>query len=574
LKRLALILPLVLLLAPGCKSSGGATPQPVAEKKPSPEELQAERAKKLVEQARLMAGAPATGAAEPEETTDWSIVTDEATGRKLQRIPKDQTLRVVNGKVVSALLNPKITGLDLVRQDAGYYYVAVPESPKPEEAGPHRPDVPLVPVLAPGEYEAVSPSPSSVRLRLEEHSGGLPTSGYWRSNLAMADLDGDGKPEIVTTPPRLASGPARVFRYDGTGWGPVQATFEGDDTLVFAYGGVAVQDLNADGRPDIVSVGHGSGPFLSFGEGAFRFRKEDRGLPREMTSRVVAVGDLDGDGRPDLLAVSDQSESADVLKEQEKESRRGGAKSAGAKSPGGYDRGLNIRAFFSGPDGRFAQNSTGLESACWGYSLALNASPVDGGAPFFVSGCRTMGGTGLLYEFDRATKSFRYSGREAVERYSYHSGAAAMTYRGKPGAASSYVKVDGRGAGEKSIRGNGLSIYYRDGGAWKRKRVVKAVGAPTIESAGLGTGDLNGDGLDDIVWADDSVGRVRVLFQTPGGEFEELDPALEPRYVNHSMAVSVVDVDRDGRNDIVLMYEFRSTDKSRAGGLRFFRNAG
>lgn len=94
------------------------------------------------------------------------------------------------------------------------------------------------------------------------------------------------------------------------------------------------------------------------------------------------------------------------------------------------------------------------------------------------------------------------------------------------------------------------------------------------EAQGLGVGDLNGDGLDDVVWADDSVGRVRCFFQTAAGEFEELDPALEPRFVNHSMSVRVVDVDGDGKKDVVLMYEFRTTDRTRAGGLRFFRNLG
>jgi hypothetical protein len=40
------------------------------------------------------------------------------------------------------------------------------------------------------------------------------------------------------------------------------------------------------------------------------------------------------------------------------------------------------------------------------------------------------------------------------------------------------------------------------------------------------------------------------------------------------MSVKVADVDRDGRNDIVLMYEFRTSTPTRAGGIRFFRNAG
>ena len=87
-------------------------------------------------------------------------------------------------------------------------------------------------------------------------------------------------------------------------------------------------------------------------------------------------------------------------------------------------------------------------------------------------------------------------------------------------------------------------------------------------------GDLNGDGLDDVAWADDSAGRIRVFFQTAAGEFEELDPALQPKFVNHSQAVKVVDVDGDGRKDLVLMYQFATGDKTRAGGLRFFRSLG
>jgi len=38
--------------------------------------------------------------------------------------------------------------------------------------------------------------------------------------------------------------------------------------------------------------------------------------------------------------------------------------------------------------------------------------------------------------------------------------------------------------------------------------------------------------------------------------------------------VKITDVDGDGKNDVVLMYEYRTAAKTRAGGIRFFRNAG
>ena len=124
MKRLATVLPLVVLLAPGCSSSAGSKPQQAAaenEKKPTAGELkEAEDSRKLVETVRTMAGLPATPA-DDEPRQEWDLVKDPATGRMLQRVPKGQTLHVVNGRVVSDLLNPRIASLELVREDESFY---------------------------------------------------------------------------------------------------------------------------------------------------------------------------------------------------------------------------------------------------------------------------------------------------------------------------------------------------------------------------------------------------------------------------------------------------------------------
>ena len=49
----------------------------------------------------------------------------------------------------------------------------------------------------------------------------------------------------------------------------------------------------------------------------------------------------------------------------------------------------------------------------------------------------------------------------------------------------------------------------------KSRRVVKTLQFDAASQA-IAVGDLNGDGLDDVVWADESTQRVRVFFQTPG----------------------------------------------------------
>ncbi len=586
MKRLSfLVLPLVLIAFPGCSSGSSRADKDAAAAAQAEAATRAkideENRKLVLDAARRIGGIPENelGARPVEEP--WIILKDEATGKMLQRIPKSPSLRVEGGKLHHTLLNPNMFSLDLVREDEKYYYVDAPDdaaTAKRKDAETAPPDLQPIVDVPPGEYEVVTPKISRTRLRFEEKSAGLPTGGFWRSNMKVVDLDGDGSPEIVTPPPRLAGGTFRVFKFDGAAWQQVKVQVDPVEAgLRFMYGGVDVADMDGDGKLDVLGIGHGTGPVIAYNLGDWKFRLEARNLPREMTGRSLGAGDVDGDGRLDIVAVSDEPEANRTAEYKDMATMYGNQPAAPKENadPEAYKKEFDMRAFFGQPDGTFRESTAGLEKGCYGYSMSLAAPvPADGGAPFFVSGCRYQGGRALLYEWDAAGKAFRSVGRGVVEEFSFHSGAAVGTYHGFPAAFSSYVKGNAPGAVAKPMRGHGVSVYYRTREGWKARRITKVIADLPEESQGLGVGDLNGDGLDDVVWADDSVGRVRVFFQTAAGDFEELDPELQPRFVNHSMTVQIVDVDKDGKKDIVLMYEFRTTDKTRAGGLRFFRNLG
>lgn len=584
MKRLFLVLPLVLIAFPGCSTGSSRAEKDAAAAAQAEAATRAkideENRKLVLDAARKIGGIPENELAARPVEEPWIILKDEATGKKLQRIPKSPSLRAEGTKLRHTLLNPAMFSLDLVREDEKYYYVDAPDdanASKRKNAETAPPDLQPIVEVPPGEYEVVTPKISKTRLKFEEKSAGLPTGGFWRSNMKVVDLDGDGSPEIVTPPPRLAGGTFRVFKFDGAAWQQVKVQVEAVQSgLRFMYGGVDVADMDGDGRPDVLGIGHGTGPVIAYNLGDWKFRLEARNLPREMSGRSLGAGDVDGDGRLDIVAVSDEPEANRTAEYTDMATMYGNQPAPKENTdPEAYKKGYDMRAFFAQPDGTFRESTAGLEKGCYGYSMSLAApAPADGGAPFFVSGCRYQGGRALLYEWDAAGKAFQSVGRGVVEEFSFHSGAAVGTYHGFPAAFASYVKGNAPGAVAKPMRGHGVSVYFRTREGWKARRITKVIADLPEESQGLGVGDLNGDGLDDIVWADDSVGRVRVFFQTAAGDFEELDPELQPRFVNHSMTVQVVDVDRDGKKDLVLMYEFRTTDKTRAGGLRFFRNLG
>ena len=129
--------------------------------------------------------------------------------------------------------------------------------------------------------------------------------------VALQDLDGDGKPEIVTA--NLGGGTISVLRNLGTAsmittnsFAPA-VNFAGP-TSVRA---VAIADMDGDGKPDVVALNWVSGSYNSavsvfrnvstLGNIAFASRVDFPGL---IYCYKLAIGDMDGDGKLDAVFVS------------------------------------------------------------------------------------------------------------------------------------------------------------------------------------------------------------------------------------------------------------------------------
>src|SRR5262249_25505616 len=144
-------------------------------------------------------------------------VVEETDTYVIERLPKREYIRVDDRHIRHPVVAQTV---EFFKEDDEYYYIKtqkyVPEEAEAQReaqerisAGIPRPSAQaeaLGPMLAPpaADYESVRPDRAAARFHLEEvKNSGLPDDGLWRASFAVADMNGDGIPDIVAPPSRL-----------------------------------------------------------------------------------------------------------------------------------------------------------------------------------------------------------------------------------------------------------------------------------------------------------------------------------------------------------------------------------
>jgi len=133
--------------------------------------------------------------------------------------------------------------------------------------------------------------------------------------VAIGDLDADGKPDIATANHWDKQVGILTRNAAGTGWdGPVAA-----GTLTYGPYAVAIGDLNGDGKPDLAMANAGEGTAQSRMSVIMRNAAGTGWDTPEILGQTgyvptdVAIGDMNGDGKPDLVSADASSGTVTVI---------------------------------------------------------------------------------------------------------------------------------------------------------------------------------------------------------------------------------------------------------------------
>ncbi len=375
------------------------------------------------------------------------------------------------------------------------------------------------------------PPPTVDALSFEEVGAHLPKMGRWQMGFDVADMNADGKLDLVF-PPARKSTPAhpRIFLSDGHGdYRELTGNFWTPE-VPYDYGDIKVADFDGDGFLDVVLAIHFKGQYVVYGgpDNDFRrFKKLPAPDPR-LTSRGVALADFNRDGRIDCVFEAEIN----------------------------LDMGSK-KMIRNRPTAWVVENTKdGWKTAKEGITPYVFGDRVDAGdlngdgTPEVLLSSNYSGWRAIMYS-QKEDGSWEAWNQRHVYRNAYHYDVKG--YCPPDGSCSVYAAIEQFSRRGEDNRRRSALVRYRP----EKKNDWDTMKPQLINMEDRGSnyyftiavGDLNGDGLEDLVAAPKK-GGIEVWIQAKGGEFyRNLENGLNTGAIVFS--ARILDVNGDGIKDIV-----------------------
>jgi Bacterial Ig-like domain (group 3)/FG-GAP-like repeat/FG-GAP repeat len=369
------------------------------------------------------------------------------------------------------------------------------------------------------------------------------SGGYEAQSVAVADVNADGKLDllvanVICAPSGCATGSAGVLLGNGDGTFQPALTY---DSGGFSAESVAVEDINGDGKPDLVvantCVGNGGfdcqtgsvGVLLGNGDGTFQ--PPMRYVSGGTGASSVVVKDVNGDGNQDLLV----------------------ANACGNHGNFGCMIG-SVGVLLGNGNGTFHAAVNYTSGGYEPYSVAVKDVNGDGNPDLLVAnrcvdnsncngvvGVRLGNGDGTL----QPVVTYDSGGYEAQSV-----AVADVNGDGKPDLVVANVCAD-----SNCTSGGVVGVLLGNGDGTFQAAISYGSGGLVAESVAVA--DVSGDGKPDLVVANGD-GSVGVLMGNGDGSFQAAVSYGSGGASASSLAVA--DVSRDGKLDLVVANFCASSD--------------
>jgi hypothetical protein len=329
------------------------------------------------------------------------------------------------------------------------------------------------------------------------------------SSVAVADVNGDGKPDAV-----VGGGSGGVSLLLGNGDGTFQPPRLLDAGL-FDVSSVAVADVNGDGKPNAVVVAGYGGVSVLLGNGNGTFQRPRLLDTGYFAVTSLAVADVNGDGKPDVLFCYGY--------------------------PAGIVRRAGVSVLLGNGNGSFQQprllNIAGVGTVF---------GPAGADVNLVVADVNSDGRPDLVVADEAGVSFFEGNGDGSFQNQSQ--GAAPGTYP----VALAVGDVNGDGRPDLIVGGDvGVSLLLGNGdGSFQEPQ---ALDAGLLSVSSVAVADVNGDGKPDLVVGAVGLrgyGEASVLLGNGNGTFQR--PRLLDTGLFRVSSVAVADVNGDGKPDLVV----------------------
>lgn len=405
--------------------------------------------------------------------------------------------------------------------------------------------------FGPGEFldfgDPIVPPATISAVEFVEAGKGLPTGGKWQMGFDMADMNGDGVDDLVLPPPRLGKTQhPTIYLGDGNGDYQYWADAKWNPEVGYDYGDVKVGDFDQDGFLDIVLAVHFKSQYILYGSENHEFRRFKK-LPSpdpRVTSRATTVADFDNDGRLDVAFLAE------------------------------LDLDLGQSKRIKGTPTiwivKNTEDSWKLDTeypAQYVIGDVLRSADLDGdGRQDLICASNTSAWRAIVF-FNRVDDRWSTLDERHVLGNSFHFGVAPVEASGDQAPILYTVFEQFMRHGGKQQARTGLVRYEPLQSDWSEIKYTPIFfdSQRYNHYFRLAVGDLNGDGLDDVV-ASRKKGGIEIWIQTAGGSYylnasEEIQEAKSRAY-----DLRIADVNGDGLGDLVAA--MADLDGEAAGGIR------